>query len=402
MLGPVGRGEFGTSLYFPRDILLYAGLLGAVEVVAGVAARGRASLGQQELGQLRFSALRLGLITGILTATVAGLIAVVVLVAIGKSYIIPFCLLICLFVPFEHVHLTVSSVDRGNRQFARYNINRLIFATVFPVFAIVAWQLGIAAWLGISQLLLVCCLFVLSRLVGLAPTLMGWQIGSFFRGEGSRSGSLPTPSARRMLSEGKPYALSMVVSEIFDRLDILLILVLADVATSGQYFVAVPAAALLTVAPNSFGVFTFNAGANKSFVPTLKQVWTALGLTSLLQILATVAMLLAIPFLISFVYGEEFEPAVQFAMWLLPACAIKGLIQAADAYLKGREKPLIGVWSRAISIILMLLFIAMFYRQFGLVSVPMSACFGQAFSMLVIVAALLLDVSKRNRQDPKG
>ena len=33
ILGPVGRGEFGTAMFFPRDVFLYAGLLGGIEVV---------------------------------------------------------------------------------------------------------------------------------------------------------------------------------------------------------------------------------------------------------------------------------------------------------------------------------------------------------------------------------
>lgn len=391
MLGPVGRGEFGTSLYFPRDIFLYAGLLGAVEIVAGYAARGH-----RDLGQLRYSAFRLGLLTGILTASVAAIVLTVVLIAIGKAYIIPFGILVCLFVPFEHIHLTVSSVDRGNKQYARYNFNRLVFAMVFPIAVLLAWQFQVAELTGISQLALVCLLFVFSRVLGLLPTMIGWKFLSNF-GHAANSKPETTPGNWQLLKEGKPYALSMLVSEAFDRLDIFLILALADVATSGQYFVAVPAAALLIVAPNSLGVFTFNAGANKKFVPSLKQTWLAIGLTSLLQVLATAVMLVAIPFLIVAVFGDAYRPAIQFAMWLLPACAIKGFIQAADAYLKGREKPMIGVWSRGISIVLMLVVVWLFYDSWGLLSIPMSACVGQAFSAIVIVTAVLLDINERNQ-----
>ena len=33
ILLPEGRGEFGTAMFFPRDVFLYAGLFGGVEIV---------------------------------------------------------------------------------------------------------------------------------------------------------------------------------------------------------------------------------------------------------------------------------------------------------------------------------------------------------------------------------
>ncbi len=392
MLDPAGRGEFGTSLYFPRDILLYAGLLGGVEIVAGYAARG-----SQQLGQLRYAALRLGLVTGFLTTAVAAIISIVVLTAIGKAYIIPFCLLVCLFVPFEHIHLTVSAVDRGNQQIARYNINRLIFFLAFPLLAFVAWQTHLAETLGISQLLLVCILFVISKIIGVLPTLRGWNLSSYLKHRQADGDLNCNWTTKQMLRDGRPYAISMLVSEAFDRLDIFLILALADVATSGHYFVAVPAAALLIVAPTSFGIFTFNLGASRKYIPSLRHAIAALTATAAFQMLSTAIMLLAMPILIVAFYGESYRPAIPFAMWLLPACAIKGFVHAIDAYLKGRGKPGIGVGIRAVSIFVMLTVAAIFYPSLGIIAIPISAVAGQTFSMLLIVIALVLDVRGRNR-----
>ncbi len=43
------------------------------------------------------------------------------------------------------------------------------------------------------------------------------------------------------------------------------------------------------------------------------------------------------------VYGDEFEPAIQFAIWLAPIAAIKGIVQGLESYLKGRGQPMITV-----------------------------------------------------------
>ena len=107
ILGPLGRGEFGTAIQIPRDLLLYAGLLGGIEIVNSYASKGVRSL-----VRLKYSAARMGLITGTITAVVAGVASIVFLLLVGKAQLIPFCLLCCLFLPWEHMHLIISGVDR--------------------------------------------------------------------------------------------------------------------------------------------------------------------------------------------------------------------------------------------------------------------------------------------------
>ena len=424
ILGPVGRGEFGHALYFPRDILLYAGLLGGIEVVNSIASK-RGS----DVVPLKYAAARLGLVTGLITAVVALLLSVIFLVLVGKTYLIPFAALVCAFLPFEHMQLTISAVDRGNQRYARYNINRLIYAATFVVFALIGfgmdevvasmnnmpeWLSGVAAmasrWTGfnhmvpafISPLAFTCLLFVAARIVGLLPTLRDMKIYQRIRSGQSQSvkvdGVLDT---RSLLRDGRPFAFSMVVSEVFDRLDVFLIMALAaTMDLAGQYFVAVPAAALLIVAPNALGVFTFNIGADNTRTVTPKSAAVTMGLTIAFQTVATLIFALILPTLILSFYGAAYSPAIQFALWLLPASAIKGYLQAADGYLKGRNRPMIGIWSRLVSIVLMLLFVVCAYPHWDLLSIPMAACVGQALSMVIISAAVMKDVVERNRYMP--
>jgi O-antigen/teichoic acid export membrane protein len=117
-----------------------------------------------------------------------------------------------------------------------------------------------------------------------------------------------------------------------------------------------------------------------------------------LQILATAAFAWIMPKLIVWLYGTAFVAAVPFALWLLPASAIKGYLQAADGYLKGRGKPMIGVWSRAISILVMLAFVAATFSRFGLLSVPIAAGVGQAISMAIISIVIMLDVRQQQSE----
>ncbi len=391
LLGPQGRGEFGTCMCFPRDLLLFAGLLGAIEVFTGYAAR-RAN----DPIRLKYSAARLGLLTGCLTALVSALLVVVLLVATSRQYLIPYALFCCLFVPIEHIHLTISSVDRGNEAFARYNINRLVFALAFPLLAGLAWSVDLASLTGVGWLWLMCLIWVGSRFVGVLPTLRGMDLLDWRRARRLDSGLPPAeiPGTRQLLREGRPFALSTLVSELFERLDIFLVLALATLVEAGHYLVAIPAASMLIVAPNALGVFTFNAGA-KDGAPVARTIaFRILILTAAFQIVSATLYALVVDDLILFFFSDQFAESIPMVMLLLPVMAIKGFLQAADGYLKGRGKPLIGVRARFLSILVMLGFVMMAWPSWGLPAIPLGACVGQAFSMVVIVAAIWFNTGR--------
>ncbi len=429
ILGVVGRGEFGTAMFFPRDVFLYAGLLGGIEIVNSYAVQGT-----MDVRSLKYSAAKVGFISGVITAIVAGALAIGVLVLVGKTYLIPFCILCCLFVPWEHMQLTISAVDRGTKNFWFYNINRLLFAAAFLMLLVIVFGLGLHKLTSLSPLWVVCILFVVARVVGILPTLRGmdvlgtltgknrrqmrtsvgaaWNgelnVANAYRSPGSDTGVVEdvadqadpganVPGPWTLLKNGRFYALSMLASELFERLDMFLIVAIASVAESGFYFVAVPAAQMLTIAPNALAVFTFNAGADKTTKVSLRKAVTVLSATAILQTVCALVFAIVLPFLIITLYTNAFEPAILFAMWLLPACAIKGYLQAADGFLKGRDKPMVGVRARFLSIFVMLAFVGLVYAdvfQFEkkLISIPVAACIGQAISMVIITIAVIKDV----------
>lgn len=393
ILGPMGRGEFGTAIFFPRDILLYVGLLGGVEIVSRYASQPGI-----DGTKLKYSAASLGMFSGFFTAILGAVFATVVLLTVNggeKAYLIPYCLLVCLFVPWEHIHLTISGVDRGKEDYFRYNLNRFVFAASFPLLLLPLMLPQVRDLIGQQILLTVCSLFVLSRIFGLLPTLRGLSLKAWWQHTTQTSPSektqQDTPHAKSLLRDGWPYAISMFATELFERMDIILILALASVEQSGFYFVAIPAAALLTIAPNSLAVFSFNAGAAKKVV-SFRKALIVIAATFSFQIISLIVLSWIVPVLIVAFYGEPFRPAIDFVWYLLPAFAMKGFLQAVDGYLKGSGKPIIGVWSRFLSIFVMLGFVYMFYSQMGLISIPVAACVGQAVSTLIVTGFALKHV----------
>ena len=115
----------------------------------------------------------------------------------------------------------------------------------------------------------------------------------------------------------------------------------------------------------------------------------------LVQTAAVGVLIFLIPILIT-TFLPQFGPSIEFALWLLPAFAIKGFLQAVDGFLKGRGKPMIGVWARIVSIFVMLVCVWLTFAEFGLLSIPIAACVGQVVSMLIISTFVFKDVMERS------
>ena len=385
-LGPDGRGEFGTILFFPRDLLLYVGMMGAAEVITALAGRYRGNF-----SHLRSAGIRLGLLTGILTIAVAVALAAVFLIPTGKGSLLGLVALTSLFLPMEHIQIVVSGVDRGRGDFFHYNVNRLFFGICFPLL-LAAWFGfgGVGLWPG-HELEQVCLLFLLSRLIGLIPTLWPRVVQDQDVGRGSeaveRTGL--ELKATRLLGRGRGYGWSMLACECFERLDVLLIVMLASFTDAGNYFVAISAATLVTLLPNAAALFAFNAGNNPSFRPRPARVLFILLLVLGLQLLVGLGLRLVLPPLISNLFGGGFEFAIFFAVWLLPSCALKGYLQFVDGFLKGRGYSMIGVWARMAAIVVMLVSVWLLFPSLKLFAIPAGACLGQSLVAIVLSAFCL-------------
>ncbi len=386
LLGPAGRGEFGSCLYFPRDVLLYAGLLGGIEIITTYSARNIS-----DPGRLRGVAARLGFLTGCITAVIAGLLAFSLLTITDRMYLIPYALFCCLFVPLEHMQLTMSAVDRGAGDFAKYNWNRLFFAVCFPVVVAAAWWIDLPAMTDMGWLPLLCGAWVFSRIAGVIPTLFpGPRVAKQVLDQRSGFADSPqVPNVRSLLIEGRPYALSMLVSEVFERLDIFLVLALCSLVDAGNYFVALPAAAMLTIVPSAIGVFTFNYGARERGTLSTEIALRAMFAMAIIQLITALLFSLVVDDLILFFFSDRFAAAIPLVMLLLPAFAIKGFLQVTDSFLKGRGQPMTGTLARLSSIVVMLGFVAITWTSLGLPAIPIAAGVGQALSMFVIAGAVL-------------
>ena len=284
-----------------------------------------------------------------------------------KRHLVWLSILCAATLPLEHVRLNLNAVDQGSGRMARFNAGRLAAAAALPLLLALAWLAGrITAPLA-------AVLLVPATLIGLVFRLAWsddyriWRAGS--------------PGVGVLLREGRPYAFSVVVTEVFNNLDLLLMLWLVDFTQQGLYAAALPAVRLLCVAPEALAVFAFNAGA-KETRPMGAGRLAALTAGALgFQVVAAVAYWTVLGWLIILVYKQPFAGAIAYANALLPAMVFQGCIIIADGYLRRRKRPNAGIAarSRALSMAVAAL---LFRTPYPHLAVPLAASAGSAIAAL--------------------
>ena len=323
LLGPQLRGAFAASVLFPQA-LLYLGLLGATELMAGYAARGLPDV------ELRRSAARYGAFAGVLSLLVC--IALDwFLIRDEFRQVLPLAFLCAITLPLQQIRLAVQAVDHGQRNMTRYNITRLISAAAFPV------VLGIGALLGLHDLRWCCIWLIVSQL--LSFLLIQWGM------KGSWFGPSAVPVTKG-LRDARGLMLAWLSNELLERLDVVILLLIASQETLGYYAAAVPMAAAMIIVPNTMGLYAFNRGARKDEIPTVRDAWKFLIGAVAVQLVCAIALAAVLPYFVTLLYGQDFKQTAYFAWLLLPAGSFKGLLQAADSYARARGKPSLGIRAR--------------------------------------------------------
>lgn len=375
LLGPVGRGEYATTVLYVQ-MLLYVGLFGGLEVICRYAADKTV-----ETVQLRRAAMWLGLTTGVITT---GLVLACNLIALPdeKAYLMTLGCICAFSVIGQHVMLIMTAVDRGAGDFTPYNIRRFIAAAAFPALLLVA------ALLTEVTLHLACGLFVIASVISIAACLIGLPKPLTGPSE---------PRVDRLLKESRPYGISMLATDLFERLDLLLVMWLVPLLTQGYYAAMVPVVYPLTVIPNTLGIFLFNTAADRNQRLKTSDVHRILGGSFAIQTLSTVAFMVLIGPLVRLVYGEDFAPAIVFALWLAPVSAIKGVLQGLDSYVKGRGKPLAPIRCRIVAAAVMLAITFAFVGTHGAIAIAVAALVGQVICLVWLSAIVYADVREQEQ-----
>ena len=358
MLGPEGRGEFGTAIFYSTT-LTFIGMLGAQYAVAR-----RAASGASTRHELARSAMRLGIWTGLGTIVVVAGLAFTTLPA-TKLFLAPLCLVAAMSLPLEHMRQLLLAVDQGSGEFRRYNAVVLTTSIVFPLLLLILWGTSSASVFTVVTL-------------SLAPPAVGLGLRLAMSRPALQVAAVAAPSQLELVKEGRPYLFSLAVCDLYQRLDQFLILFLGGLVTQGLYAAAVPAASTLQVGATALALFSFNAGSRQDSHRTPRQLLNA-GITlAAFQLLTGLVFALLVGQLILLFYGTRFAAAVPFALALIPAHAINGFTQVVEGHLRGLGNVRIGIVARIAAAVVMLAITALLFGRFRELSVPIAATVANA------------------------
>lgn len=351
MLGPEGRGEYGTYMFYSQT-LLYGGMLGS-----GFAIARRANARSDLRNDLVQTAIRVGLITGLGSMAIACLGGKFGLPP-DKSHLIPYAYLVSLLLPLEHIRLSLLSVDHGASNYRRYNQNRMVAAISFPLLLIATWAIGLASLTSVAIVV------VLSAFVSLIALLWSHR---------SRVIGLNAPSTLLVLRESLPYGSTYLAGQLLGRTDVFLSIWLMTFEDQGRYAVAIAVVGLMQLAPNALSLFSFNFGAdNQQEINRSRLVFQAIRVLAL-QSISALVFAIAIPFVVPFAFGNEYYDASWMSLILLPGLAVDGLANVAESYARGKGRPLLLLWPKLIASAVLISVALALQSKFSVLAVPIAA-----------------------------
>lgn len=377
LLGPTGRGEYGTAMFFAQS-MIYIGLCGTHYSIAR-----RSAETPVAFSDLQRNALRVGAYTGLASMLIAIAVAAVTLPE-NKQYLLPLCSICALLLPMEHLRLTAQAVDHGRGKFNRYNLSRLFAATIFPMLVLSLWLTST------RDLTLLCWCTVI---VSIVAFLFYWIIcdtKNLFLGSHT--------NAIQLIREGIPDGMLVLANDLYDRFSIFLVIWFVSLQEQGLFLTALPVATLLLVAPNAFELFAFRASADAERRLTMASCLRSTMLVVLTQIIVFAALQLILAPLVLFVFGQSFAGSIEIARIVVLAMAFNGLTIVGEGYLRGRKLSKLGVWTRIVAASVMLLMVTMLSSFSPLMRILFATLAGHIVNSFLVGWLVFRDIRRRTTE----
>lgn len=325
VLGPEKYGTFTALVIIPMIVvsITHLGIRGSAIFHIGK--------GNFDRNELVSSIIVLLLIASLLGMLISG---IVYWIYDEPDFTLLLVSLVLLIIPGRLGIIYFGGIFLGNDEINRANrMNWITNAINLLMVALLVWGLG----LGIAGAVIA---FLVSgsivALYGLAMLLKDYRIKLRFHKKIIMS----------LLRLGILFSVSFFILQLNYRIDILLLEKLKDAAEVGIYSVGASIAEQLWQLPLAVGIVVFSRTANTEDREAMVQTTgVLLRLSFLFSVLLATAMFFIVPYLVPFLFGDEYIPSIRVIQLILPGIIMVVMFRILSGHLAGLGRPEITLYA---------------------------------------------------------
>lgn len=320
-LGPADRGDLAAVLLWPGLIAAVAGL--------GIGHASTYYVARAHVPPATVLSTSLALAAALsVGGVVIGVILMPVILSGYEESTLRAAYLYLAFIPLNIAALYIMGTLNGLNRYVAFQALRVL---VIAVSGVVIVALAILDNLTVDSAVLA---YLGANLVTMLAAL--WAT----RAEWDGPPRLDLGLARSLVGFGVKSQTTTMSAFLNQRLDLLAISVVLSPAQLAIYTVAVTVSSVTNLIGSSVALVALPSVARAKGEDTAREVTTYASLTLVCSILVSLPILLLVPFLIPFLFGSEFAPAVDVARVLLVGAVAYSTSRTLEACLQGLGRPL--------------------------------------------------------------
>lgn len=372
ILGPIARGELATIMLWP---IFFAGvgLLGINTSISRYA-------GKTQLSEtLANTALLASLITGSLSTLFCWLM-MPTLIPEDKHYLLQIANIFLLFIPLNHIGLSLMAIDIGEGNLRQYNFSRALLYPIYFFGLLLCWNFADDKifWVTLSLIaanasIVLFCLVVRRKSINLKKF-----------------------NLKELFKSSQPYVVANFLNTFYSQIDKTVIVWFLSAKEIGLYLVAFSAASTINILSNALGIIQFSFSARSDYCYGFDQLATAIRRCFIFSIFAVLGFCLLVPWVLPIIYGNSYSDSSLIALILLPGLIFLGLNSILNEAMRAQGKPLAGYKAKLIAVLIYFLVVMFFSNSMGVKSVAIGLILSESFifiSMLIVVKIHYQDFS---------
>ena len=323
LLGPEGKGEFTEAILYPT-LVASLSMLGLYTGIVRISAKKNVS----EYYNITQSVLYVTLITGTLGLVISYIINSYMFT---QKYFLVTTQFYAVYALIYNINRGLSAINNGRGNMGIFSISSSILN---PVFFLCILVLCILKKISIETLLLSLLFANFCSLAFL-----------FYKRDREKGKKILSPfKMLRYSLRFSPSDFSEPLYAYYDKAIVAFILSSYDL---GLYTIAYSAAGLINIVSSTFSIQLFSNVARGE----TRNLFAYMRINFITMFLISLCMCVLFPFIIPFVFGNEFKPSVIIAILLLPVCILQGQSFVIERAILAKGLPFVGVQAKTLTIV---------------------------------------------------